>query len=128
MTEERPRHRPFQFSLRELMLWTAMLALFLGVLQPGNLDAASVAIPVCWAAAVVIARSMRGPIAALCVSALGGALLLSVIWVPLASVPRSFSAVDALLAGIVGTILGCWFFPIIEAAYRLVQWIDDFME
>jgi hypothetical protein len=125
MSTERRR---LQFGLRKLLLWTAVLAFFLGFLRMQGLDTIAATIVVCWAAAVTVFRMITRPRAAFWFSAFAGAIAGALEFI-LRSVSGQIAVghvftLSVMFAGFIG---GCIFFPLVEAVFRAVNWADDLM-
>jgi hypothetical protein len=114
MSETRPR---FQFGLRKLLLWTAVLALLLGVAQMlGELGA----FLACGIIIVFVIRTTAGSIVALAFAeGLGiGAMI-----------GHSFpiTPIQMIIGCVLGSVVGLIVFCIAEVSCRAVDWADNLM-
>lgn len=129
MDDPQPQRRPFQFSLRKLMLWTAVWALYLGIVARLRLPAAVVltiylmallAVHTKWGFEQGVLRSTL--ITGFVVGAVSTVVGLVTGW----------SAVEILaympLACIVGLVLGLFSSLVVYFVASAVDWIDDLMQ
>lgn len=123
------KQRRHQFGLRKALLWTTAAALGLGILSALEWDPASRVVYPGWIAVVLILRWIFGSRVAASVSVVAGmvlfALLLGLIW---ASHERNPAPVEVIMisfvGGLLGGFLGFLLFLLVEAACRMVDWID----
>jgi hypothetical protein len=117
--------------LRKLLLWTAVVAVLLGIATTLGEVAAGL---VCWTIPVCAIRCAFGPKVAGVLS-LAAAVILSVSFSCLfymTSHPHAASAEAAIAAviggGTVGGLFGLATFGIVEGAVRGVNWVDKVLE
>ena len=79
MNVPRPERRRFQFSLRKLLLWTAVVAILLGTLKTLGLNTVGLVIAASWVAVTAVVRAAFGSNWAHGVSAVGGGVLALVL-------------------------------------------------
>jgi len=103
----------FQFGLRSLLLWTAVVALYLGFLTGFVRDVFPCVVLTCWLVGIGVLRRGNRLMAALCSAALGMLLWPSVPPLPL----------DRLE----GVAVGLLFFGVVEGTCRTVNLVDEIM-
>jgi len=97
--------RRFQFRLRKLLLWTAVVALLLGVLKMLGLGPARIVLVACWTIVIVILGQALSVKAACRISGLAGVTFFA--WITCCeSPPHRFVAGMLLVAAPLGWILG----------------------
>jgi len=120
MNEPQPERRRFQFGLRKLLLWTAAVALLLGVGRSvGLAQDVWLLVWVGWILAVGIIRSATNPLVAGIVAlAIGGTI--------------TCVAPEPLLGPEVEILLACVFALIVlalaELIHHAVDWLDNLMQ
>jgi len=141
-------HRRFQFGLRKLLLWTAMVAIWCGVfkivsvgltLSNPHTDPAialtNMILVISWVAVVAIGRvAFRTTVAAALAIVIG--VVYAVLGLSLSAhmSGRSFIEVLSLypdraaIAVGVFSLLGVIVFGCVEASFRTVHWLDRLME
>lgn len=123
MPDQPPTGRRFQFGLRKLLLWTAVVAMFLGLLGMIEVALSTLLILTSWATIVGVARAIfNTEVAGLMSVAIGVVLG---VWLTFLVSPFSvgvFSyAVYAMMFGLFGLFV-CVF---VEVAFRAVDWLDN---
>jgi hypothetical protein len=119
VAELHPTRRRFQFSLRKLLLWMIVVALYLGIFRKlAQLDRAAFAIFTVWSVVVVILRTAFGQRAACLFSILAGPSFFYLSW-------WKYGDVTELVLGGIG--YACVFFVIAECGFRVVDWADNLM-
>jgi len=103
----------FQFGSRRLLLWTAVVALYLGFLTEFVGDVLPCVVLTCWLVGIGVVRRGNRLVAALCSAAVGILLWPSVPPLPL----------DRLE----GVAVGLLFFACVEGICRAVNWADEIM-
>jgi len=117
-----PRRRRFQFRLRRLLLWTAVVALGCGILSSLEPDALDWVVLPAWFVTVFIVRWGFGGKWAATISIVLG-MLLCLGWSIYGSIPTSTVGL-AIGCGFVGGSIGLVPFLLVEATCRIVNWID----
>jgi hypothetical protein len=118
--------RSFQFSLRKLLLWTAVVALLLGVATSLG---EGVWLLACWVLVVCAIRCAFGPNVAVILSVGGGAILGGALGYALPHTDPGPDPVERAMQGvIVGGFFGLATFGIVEGAFRAVNWVDKAFE
>lgn len=129
-SEETPsaRRRRRQFSLRELLLWTTLAAICLGILQWLIADREFTVSLSCWIAVVVIVRMVLGPKAAGMLFVAAGMVLHAIVGYRVLSshrpVPVAGVFAGVLVCLLVGSIVGGILWLLVETAARAVRWAD----
>jgi hypothetical protein len=118
-TEPKRPIRRLQFTLRKMLLWTAVVALWLGLVASLEVSTTHALVLSAWAAFVGIARFESGPRLAVFMS------LVAALWV---LVFYYFSFDDILSSMIVLVAIGLLVFAFVEVSFRLVNWSDHRME
>ena len=119
MNDQDLKRRRFQFGLRKLLLWMAVVAVLLGVLKMLELSTAGLILAASWVAITAIVRGAFGSTWAHIVSAVGGGAL----------------AFGLLFAGAIGgisvvvlIIVGAGMpFVFVELAWLGVDWLDKLL-
>ena len=119
MIDQSDKRGRLQFGLRKLMLWTAVVAALLGILQIVGLNALGQAIAALWVAVVAFAHAAFGSIPALVFSQIGGMSLALCLWFVL---PIDDATVILLI--VLGGAGGLIPFAFVEIARRVVDCID----
>jgi hypothetical protein len=120
MNDARPQPRRFQFSLRKLLLWTAVVAVLLGTLKTLGLETVGLVIAAAWVAITAGVRGVFGSLWSHVVSVVGGAILgISLLFTGL------IGATSIVLFIILG---GGVSFAFVELAWRGVDWLDGLFE
>lgn len=141
--KEQQARRRFQFSLRKLMLWTAVWAAYLGLIRAAGLGPpAAIALTVFLAVLFVIrlvwgyekGLKIGALFAGIVPAAVGGFLIVHMcIIVPFPSIPIStvggIMAILGMLAVIflIGTILGLYGFLLVHGVMKAVDRADALM-
>ena len=127
MTEQSKRpSRRFQFTLRKMLLWTAMMALWFGLLSslgilPGVILIATILTS--WVVVVAIVRVAFGENSAALVALLPAACIPIIeCWDP--SIPVSFVLLHVVVLGVMGSVI----FVLVKVAFRVVSVLDHLME
>jgi hypothetical protein len=130
--------RRFQFSLRKLLLWIAVLAVYLGVLRLMNADLTVALITICWVTVIVAVRTKWGARRALVVAIFGTGFCLSVVfagtvWIVERQYRPALSPLGAMIAGmpvglLVGAFIGLCGSVVAELSIRLVGFLDGLMQ
>ncbi len=131
MEEPKPQRRPLQFSLRKLMLWTAVWAGYLGVLRlvpmPTN---AGVCLTALLGTLLVFRVGWgfeRGMAIAVCVT-VGIAICLGVAyWVMRGGLDVLGLFVSMAILCLGGVVVSFWGWLFVHAVVVVVDWIDDLM-
>jgi len=121
------QRRPFQFSLRKLMLWTAVWAIYLGFVRWVKMPLPLALILTIYLAGLVVLRIKWGYERGLQIAyltSLGIGLLLGLVIGVLERIPEDSYAILPLL----GLLLGFVGFHLVHFAMRAVDWIDSLME
>ena len=113
MSERRPR---FQFSLRKLLLWTAVVAIWLGVLK--MLDSQPFVLVVLTLRVLIVGsvRAALSPIVAAETS------VILAMMIKLGYVPCGFGSLP-----LVGLSDAFFVFAFVEVSFRVVAWADNLM-
>ena len=128
MNDEGPTRRRFQFSLRKLLLWTTVVALYLGSMKTLEFNSGLVAFITFWVAVVGGVRWSLGVKAAAIASFVIGTLLgldFSLAAPALGGAPPSFFA---LLTISIGWVFGGFILGLVELTMRAVNWADKIIE
>lgn len=124
MSETIKPERRFQFSLRKLLLWMAVVALCLGISSACGQNPILWLLLTCWCAAIGGLRWNFGRIPAACASIIGAGILMSVVY----AVTETLLPIDyagATFAGLViGMPIGIVLFAMLELVSLLVNWLD----
>jgi hypothetical protein len=120
----------FQFGLRKLLLWTAVVALLLGLAKMSGIREGWIAFP-CWIVMVAVIRVVASPIATAIVSAASGMVLLAWVRVaarvdlgpPASEIMTALHKSGSLL--VAGCLLGLTLFAVAELLRRAVDWADN---
>jgi len=127
MTTPHSERRRFQFGLRKLLLWTAVVALLLGVAATFGEEAW---ISAGWIIVVGIVRVAFGPKVGGVLSVAAGMILvaafLCLVFVASEPGPRIGEAVA--VGVIFGGLFGLAMFSITEYLYLAVNWADNLMQ
>lgn len=97
MTDATPKRRPFQFSLRKLLLWTAVVALYLGVVKWAGANLPTAGEVTAGLVLVVSIRLAVGYVRSLVAAVAGPGILFAIAWLTgayddsLARLLRSFA-------------------------------------
>ena len=117
--------RRFQFSLRKLLLWVAVVALCLGIPIACGQNPVAWLLLTCWCAAIGGLRWSFGRVPAVYASIVGAGVLTSVAYV----VGDPSQPVDYVRAAFVGFVngipIGFVLFVMLELAFIIVNWIDS---
>lgn len=139
MTTEPPNHRRwFQFSLRKVLLWTAVVAVYCGLVKLAAVSEAEWLEPfrdTRFAALMSVVamvsfglRAVFPHLIAWHLSALAGAfVLLAGAFVPAGHYPIHLPE-DVLAAVFFGSGMGWTVFLVVDGTCRFVNWADSFME
>ena len=115
MTNPRPKRR-FQFGLRKLLLWTAVVALYFATVRWVAMDVRGFTVVTCWVGIVAILRAVAGRIMAGLLSVAGGLFLAASVSILVANaIPVTRSQV--LFAFWKAGAVGCIVFVIVELAF-----------
>ena len=118
--------RRFQFGLRKLLLWTVVLALYLGVARMLGMPPIALAVLTLWIAVVAGLRAAFGPVVAAIVSPAIGAVLGG--WFEYTGPALDPPGPSPLGPGIaLGGLFGCVLFAAVELSCRAVNWADNVM-
>jgi len=132
MTTPQPKSHRLQFSLRKLLLWTAVVAVYCGlgklaaesearVLQ-GYDDTSFVAAITVMAVVSVGLKAVSPPLTAWHISVLAGGLVVEAWgWI-------EYDGDDVLGAFLFGAGMGWTVFLVVEGTCRFVNWADNFVE
>ena len=136
MTAPRPKPHRLQFGLRKLLLWTAVVALYLGIpsmlgvdLQERRNLMSFVSLGL-WAIVVGLVRTVFNDRAAAAFSAVMGVILCAVALYLTARWSRvnPFDFPGHVIWGLVwGGLIGLNVFAFVELAFRGVDWVDNRM-
>lgn len=121
------RQRRFQFSLRKLLLWMAVLAVYLGVLRLITEAVSGTLITIGWLAIIVAVRMKWGARRGSTVAVAGTGFCLSVIFVVL-SHPLEEMIFGVLVGTLVGAVLGLLGSFVAERSLRFVDFLDRLMQ
>lgn len=141
-------HRRFQFGLRKLLLWTAVVAIWCGVfkvisigtsLSAPQTDPAiqltNMILVISWVAVVAIGRvAFRTTVAAVLAIVIGVIYAVLGSWLAAHMSGRSYIEMlslypDRAAIGVgVFIVLGAIVFGCVEASFRTVHWLDKLME
>ena len=119
----KPDRRRLQFSLRKLLLWMVMVALGFSILSTLEPDALGWVVLPAWLIAVLILRWFFGTEQAAGLSILMGMLPFQWFLCSIC-VPDNWRWKDSLVACLLGGLIGFVLFLLVEAACRVVNWID----
>jgi hypothetical protein len=130
------RQRRFQFSLRKLLLWMAVLAVYLGVLRLITAPVSFTLITISWLAVIVAVRMKWGARRALAVAITGTALCLCVFLVAVAWIdagqfrpPLLGRIILVMPEGfLVGAFIGLCVSVVAELSLRFVDFLDGLMQ
>ena len=115
MTEK----RRFQFGLRKSLIWTAVVALYLGFVTSLGIPPVAIGFITSWAVVVGILRQAIGPMVAASLSVIGGGIVFAF--------GEDWGAFHWP-----GPFWGClagWFvFVLLETAFRAIEYADNFIE
>ncbi len=132
------RQRRFQFSLRKLLLWMAVLAVYLGVLRLITANVSVVLISICWLTVIVAVRMKWGARRACFVAITGTGFCLSVasaatFWIAVgpfghgARFGRRMTGYMPLMF-LVGAFIGLYVFLVVELSIGFVDFLDRLMQ
>jgi hypothetical protein len=124
VNDQRPKRPRFQFGLRKLLLWTAVVATLLGVATTLGIEVSSVFLS--WIILVwAIRRGFGAKVAAVLSVAAWAALglVLSSVHVHPGPGPGMLAVEGAMIGGFVGLAM----FGIAEGLVRAVNWADNLM-
>ena len=131
MTSPRPerRTRRFQFGLRRLLLWTAVVAVLLGV--AASLGDGAWLLACCVLVVCVLRVAFGSKVAG--ILSVAAALILYVSFSLLAYMATSnpnpvLAGVVVIMRGAIGGLVGLAMFGIAEGAVRGVNWADKLLE
>jgi hypothetical protein len=130
MGDHPPTRRRFQFGLRKLMLWTVVVAVFLGIFEMFGFGWIGCVLAACWLAVVGLLRGTAGGRAACLVSIVIGTVLIgwcSYLVYVTASPRPPFNPVIVLFAAIWGSAYGLFVFVLTTAVCSAVNWADNLM-
>lgn len=124
MTDTAKPERRFQFTLRKLLLWVAVVALCLGIPSACGQNPLIWVLLTCWCAVIGILRWNFGRVPAAYASVVGAAILTSVAY----AVGDPLQPVQYMVAGFAGLVtgipIGFVLFVVLELASTVVNWID----
>jgi hypothetical protein len=142
VNDANPQRRRFQFSLRTLMLWMVVVAVYLAILRLLNAGAVFAVSTTVWLAVLVVIRlkwgSERGAIVATlgagpsltAIAGVGIGLLfwLNTPWSP--EWPHLLAALAyvVVLCLLFGTLAGLSTFLVVDLIVRFVNWLDRLMQ
>jgi len=120
------KKRRLQFGLRKLLLWTAVVALFLGFLRMVELGPILCVSVLCWAVMIRSLRTVFGLTVVAVVAVLSGAVLTAFRFcLP----PLAVNWLEAtLLAAALGGVYGFAVFAFSEVAALAIDSLDSHME
>jgi len=131
------RQRRFQFSLRKLLLWMAVLAVYLGVLRLITANVSVVLISICWLTVIVAVRMKWGARRACFVAITGTVFCLSVAsaatyWIDFGpfhgdKFGRRMTGYMPLMF-LVGAFIGLYVFLVVELSIGFVDFLDRLMQ
>ena len=136
MCEPGSKRRAYQFSLRQLFLWTAIVALLLGVLKALSMGACASVSLAGYLVIVYVLRVAYGPkiacmfavmtvVPTLCLSLVYGVFTGHPLW---RLAPADTLLVMMAIGIVLGCVLGMIGFALVEIVFRTVEWIDRFIE
>ena len=114
-----------QLTLRKLLLWTATVAILLGMTMMDETVAVFVLIPACWVIIVGTIQLLTNPIVARCVSE--GAGLAPGVFFALRYLVRgdlAGCALSLVFFSFIGLLFGRTFFVVAAVLCLCVDWID----
>jgi hypothetical protein len=113
--------RRFQFSLRTLLLWTAVLAIWLGTCDMLHLEPSLYLTLTCWGTIVGATRKLLGEMTATVLSAVTGGWLgaLVAFWPPGEGLGTAVTLV------FLGVVIGFVLFLVVRSLVIGVGWIDN---
>ena len=141
------RQRRFQFSLRKLMLWMAVMAAWLSVLRLINAGVVLALVTTLWLAVFVLVRlkwgTERGGIVATFATGIGVTAIVGVgiglrfcLRISTAGLPQwsdllaALAALAFVVVGflVLGTLAGLYTFLVVDLIMRFVNWLDGLLQ
>ena len=122
----KPERQRFQFSIRRLMLWTVVVAIYLGIVVALQLELSVFVGATVWFVIVGILRVANYDVAFLASVVAGVVLYEYGLYTDIDSFGGwTDSFVLALLIGALGgSVLGCFLFVFVQGGFRFVDWAD----
>ena len=136
---DKPKRAGFQFTLRKMLLWTAVVAVYFGTLKVLGFPPFDFTVLSCFLGIAVACRVLFGSNAALFASQMMISIGLVMVFSGLFSRPESsmfFLSEDVLppfwqivfLSFLGGAIIGWGMSTLVELASRAVNWLDRLIE
>ncbi len=134
MDDLKPQRRPFQFSLRKLMLWMAVWALYLGMLRWIEVRVEWASVVSIWLAVPLAIRAKWGFERGVVLAALATTLVWNCLQtVVVLQMENSFDTPFKVfglfpIICIMGLTLGLCGFVLVHSVAKAVDWFDDLVE
>ena len=119
-----PRRR-FQFSLRRMLLWTAVVAVCCNILKILNLELGVWFLLIVWMIVVGVLLVIGCPKWAACWSIIIG---IPTGWFTVLHFPRSELSLPLIIGSLIGVLFGVGIFVIVRFVLLAVNWADNFID